>query len=191
MYFDDGDLEFIEEASKKRYWVFGRVRTGFTSDVRLIIIWIVRLETFWRPSNIKVSFSSSFIPFSSSEPDYSLISRKDFSKKSDQKPIKYRLIKMIKENQATIIQIIPVIIFEKNSIILDTVWTAGLEAADFTFHSLICKITRVQKWPHQFHTEIRQNKSRTKWRDFTKMPDFATNLEGYFCTGPLYSFLGK
>ena len=35
---------------------------------------------------------------------------------------------MIKENQATIIQIIPVIIFE-NSIILDTVWAAGLKAA--------------------------------------------------------------
>ena len=46
MYFDDGDLEFIEEASDKRYWVFGRVRTGLNSDVRLIIIWIVRLETF-------------------------------------------------------------------------------------------------------------------------------------------------
>ena len=93
--------------------VISAVWTAFYSDVPPMIIWIVRLETFWRPSNIKVSFSSSFIPFSSSEPDYSLISRKDFSQKSDQKPIKYRLIKMIKENQATIIQIIPVI--SKNS----------------------------------------------------------------------------
>ena len=99
-----------EISEKWWYRLFGHVRTGFYSDVQPIIIWIVRLETFWRPSNIKVSFSSSFIPFSSSEPDYSLISRKDFSQKSDQKPITYRLIKMIKENQATIIQIIPVIL---------------------------------------------------------------------------------
>jgi len=99
----------IYEGSNWCYRLFGHVRTGFYLDVQPIIIWIVRLETFWRPSNIKVSFSSSFIPFSSSEPDYSLISRKDFSQKSDQKPITYRLIKMIKENQATIIQIIPVI----------------------------------------------------------------------------------
>ena len=105
---NESNLEFIKEASEKwRYWLFRRVRTGFYSDVPPIIIWIVRLETFWRPSNIKVSFSSSFIPFSSSEPDYSLISRKDFLKKSDQKPIKYLLIKMIKENQETIIEMKP------------------------------------------------------------------------------------